>query len=62
MVIILIILGSFQFVQWMIVLVDLKYNKYSTKVEFLLKMIPGYFIIVAIKGCYKLLTHFILLR
>ena len=60
--VIIIILGTFQFVQWLCVLADLRYNEYSTKVEFLLKMMPGYFIISAIKGCWKLFTHFMLLR
>jgi hypothetical protein len=52
----------FQILQWLGVLTSLFERKYDTKVEFLLKLIPGYFIIYAIKGCCKLFNHFMLLK
>lgn len=52
----------FLIIQWGIVLGCLHTGDYITKKEFLLKMIPGYFIIALIKVCFELFTDFMLLK
>lgn len=49
-------------IQWIIVITNLLEKEYSTKIEFLIKMIPGYFIIVLIRGCWNIFNHFMLLK
>lgn len=53
---------SFQVVQWAIVIHNLYDKKYKTRKEFLLRMIPGYFLIIITKFCWRLFESFMLLQ
>lgn len=53
---------AFQISQWLIVIYYLWYgNRYRTKKDFLLRMIPGYFLIVIFKISWEAFSRYMLL-
>jgi hypothetical protein len=61
-VISLLILIAFQIWQWLCVLSNLNRGEYVKKKDFLLRMLPGYFIIVLIRIAWNTFSRYMMLE
>lgn len=56
-----VIITAGQISQWLLVSLNLYHREYLTKKDFLIEMIPGYFIVKSIKILWNLFENFIML-